>query len=74
LFELITFSSLFLFPVLVAGTSGKDTKFHPLAIAVNSTETAVDFAFIFQALKENCNNLYSKVLVPDGADAVGNRF
>ena len=66
-------------PVLIVGTTDKAKVFHPFGIAVTSSETAIDFKFIFKAVKKGCfvNEQYNykpTALIADGAGAITNGF
>jgi len=64
------------FPVLLVGTSDKNRKFFPIGLAVTSSETTADFAFIFESLKKSYTEEYPgeqyepSVVVADCADAI----
>ena len=45
------------FPVLIAGTTDLQRQFHPLCLAICSSETESDFCFLFKSLK----NVVSKI-------------
>jgi hypothetical protein len=67
------------FPVLVVGTTDKVKRFHPFGIGVTSTETCVDFAFIFNAIAKGVLALTGdtyrpQVLIADAAAAITNGF
>ncbi|OXA39961.1 Glycerol-3-phosphate dehydrogenase [NAD(P)+] [Folsomia candida] len=62
------------FPVLVVGTSDKDSHFHPFGIAITSGETVEDFSSVFQVLKGYDENFEPEVLVADCAEAITNAF
>ena len=52
-------------------------KFHPFAIAVTSDEATDDFRFLFESLKQCCEDFYHhdykpETLIADCADAITN--
>lgn len=65
------------FPVLVIGTTDLHRSFHPIGVAVCTTEQQKDFKFIFASVKQALNNIFSaefkpKYLVADAAKAIHN--
>ena len=61
------------FPVLVIGSSDRDKKFHPLGMAVTTSEAEEDFEFIFKALQGIRGDAYKPdVLIADCCDAISN--
>lgn len=67
------------FPVLVAGTTDQDGKFHPYGIGVSSSETTEDFTFLFKAIADGFERVHGqqyrpKILIADCADAITKGF
>lgn len=67
------------FPFLVVGTVDRAKKFHPLAFALTSTESELDFKFLFVAMKSTIEKLHDcefcpRVLIADGALSIRNAF
>ena len=68
------------FPVLVFATTDRQKKFHLFGVALSSNETADDFLFVFESLKEISsilipNFVYSPTtIIADGAAAITNGF
>jgi len=58
------------FPVLVAGCSDQNRVFHPVTIAVCTGETAEDFRFLFESLKQNNPSYCPQAIVADCSDAI----
>lgn len=66
------------YPVLIVGTTDKCGKFHPLCLAVCTTDKE-DFRLIFKSMKEKIRALFSSefnptVLVSDGSEGIINAF
>lgn len=53
------------YPVLIVGTSDICIVFHPLAVVVCYSKTAVDFSFMFNALKKSCSSLLETIWEPN---------
>lgn len=67
------------FPVLLVGTTDMHRKFHTFGVAVSTHERAVDFEFIFNAVKISLRNLFDeklepKILICDAAHSIHNGF
>lgn len=67
------------FPVLVVGTTDKAKRFHPLCMAISSSERKEDFVMLFDALKRGALTLYDfniepKALICDAAKSIQNAF
>lgn len=67
------------FPVLLVGTSDTHRQFHMIGIAVCTSETSVDFGFIFDAVNKGLNDVFNckinpKHLICDAADSILNGF
>ena len=67
------------FPVLIIGFSDMDKVFHPLGLALCTTERGADFEFIFNSLQVGlyrCGHekLKNISLVADAADSITNGF
>lgn len=67
------------FPVLIVGTTDKDSHFHMSGICVALNEKTEDFEFLFQALKKGVfevTNLefQADTLIADGAGSIQNGF
>jgi hypothetical protein len=67
------------FPVFILGTTDKNRKFHPLCLAVATSEQKDDFKMLFDALKNNVYSLFSSILQPtvlvcDAAKSIQNAF
>lgn len=62
------------YPVLLAGTSDQNNKFHPYALAVVKSESIEDYSFIFRAIQEYVSNWQPTVLLADGSDAITSAF
>lgn len=65
------------FPVLLVGTTDMYRQFHIFGIAVCTTETAVDFAFVFNAVNKGVDHLFGaqirpKFLICDASSAIAN--
>lgn len=67
------------FPLIVLGTVDRTKKFHPIAYACSTHETAEDYEFVFATFHDAIEILYEKkfepkTLIADGADAIRNAF
>ena len=67
------------FPVLVVGTTDKAKRFHPLCMAITTSERKEDFVMLFDALKKAAFSLYSfnlepNALICDAAKSIQNAF
>lgn len=67
------------YPVLLIGMTDSNRKFHPFGVCVATNECAADFEFIFRALKNSVEQLYSteidpKVLICDAGKSIHNGF
>lgn len=67
------------YPLIVLGTVDRAKRFHPLLYGCTSNETADDYAFIFQSVKEGVKKKFGKsfdpkIVVADGAHAIRNGF
>lgn len=67
------------FPFIVVGTVDRVKKFHPLCVALCTSETENDFAFVFKAITDRVNFFFNKsfspkILVADGSFAIRNAF
>lgn len=67
------------FPVLVVGTTDRAKKFHPLCMAVSTSERKEDFQMLFETLRNCASDLYShcwepKSLICDAAKSIQNAF
>lgn len=67
------------FPVLLVGTTDMHRQFHVIGVAVCTTETALDFAFIFGAMNKGLQQVYNaqidlKYVICDAADSIPNGF
>lgn len=64
-------------PFITIGTSDRQRQFHIIALALTTNERACDYEFCFRALQETLINEKSfqpKILMADGAHAIGNGF
>lgn len=61
------------FPVLAVGTTDLCRKFHPMGLAVCTTEQQKDYEFIFAAVKQGIHNIFDQEFEPEFliADAAG---
>lgn len=67
------------YPVLIIGMTDSDRKFHPFGVCVSTNECAVDFEFVFRALKNAGEQLFSadiepKVLICDAGKSIHKGF
>ena len=62
------------YPVILIGTSDKNNKFHPFALAVLKGETTDDYAFVFRSMKLHVSDWSPKMLLADGSDAITAAF
>lgn len=67
------------FPLTILGTIDRNKKFHPIAFACTTNETADDYAFVFNAVKTKIKQFFSTnfeptILISDAADAIRNAF
>lgn len=67
------------YPVLIAGTTDKNRKFHPICLTVTTNECKADFKTMFQGVKSNLLSIFShtfepKILVCDAAKSIQNAF
>lgn len=67
------------FPLTILGTVDRNKKFHPIAFACTTNETADDYAFVFNAVKTKIKQFFSmnfepSILISDAADAIRNAF
>lgn len=67
------------FPVLVVGATDKAKRFHPLCLAISTSERKEDFVMLFDALKKGVFSLYAfnmepKALICDAAKSIQNAF
>lgn len=53
------------FPILLIGMTDSDRKFHPFGVCVSTNESAVDFEFIFRALKDGVQQLFGVDIRPE---------
>lgn len=65
------------FPVLVVGITDRCRSFHPVGIAVCSSEKQKDFEFIFAAVQQGIHNIFEtdfepKYVIADAAFAIHN--
>lgn len=67
------------FPLTILGTIDRNKKFHPIAFACTTNETADDYSFVFEAVKTKIKQIFSvnfepSTLISDAADAIRNAF
>lgn len=67
------------YPVLLAGLSDSNRKFHPFGVCVATRECADDFEFMFKSLKTAVKDLFDvdidpQVLICDAAASIHNGF
>lgn len=67
------------FPLTILGTVDRNKKFHPIAFACTTNETADDYASVFNAVKVKIKEFFSinfapMTLISDAADAIRNAF
>lgn len=67
------------FPFEVVGTVDREKKFHPLCFACTTGETTVDYAFLFEAMRDTIHKLFNvqfkpMILIADGAHSIRNAF
>lgn len=67
------------YPILLIGMTDSNRKFHPFGLCVATNETAEDFEFIFQAVKDGVQRLFDaeinpKVLICDAGKSIHNGF
>lgn len=67
------------YPLIVIGNTDANRAFYPLIFALTSSESTIDYAFVFKAIQsvvlKICNkDFVPKVLIADGADAINNAF
>ena len=67
------------FPVLLVGSTDKRKRFRPFGIAVAHGETAKDFQFIFESVKETYKLVTKKeynpaILIADGSEQITKGF
>lgn len=67
------------FPLTILGTVNRHKKFHPIAFACTTNETADDYAFVFDAVRTKIEQYFSKTFEPttliwDAANAIRNAF
>lgn len=65
------------FPILVVGITDLCRKFHPMGVAVCTSEQQKDFEFIFAAVKQAIHNIFDvefepEYLIADAAGAIQN--
>jgi len=71
--------NIFGLPVIIIGSTDRRRHFHPLCIAVSTTEKSEDFAFVFHSLKnaiekELQHDFSPAILIADAADSITNGF
>lgn len=67
------------FPVLIAGATDSNRKFHPIGVCVSTNEQTSAFKFLFGAIKNKTKELFGveiepSVLISDAAPAIRNGF
>lgn len=67
------------FPLTILGTVDRNKKFHPIAFACTTNETADDYAFVFNAVKVKIRQFFEvdfepTTLISDAANAIQNAF
>lgn len=67
------------FPLTILGTVDKQKKFHPIAFACTTHETADDYSFVFNSVKTKIKQCFAtdfqpSTLISDAADAIRNAF
>ncbi|XP_055307521.1 uncharacterized protein LOC129571717 [Sitodiplosis mosellana] len=67
------------FPLIILGTVDRAKKFHPLAYACTTSETADDYEFVFESIKTAVEVYFEAkfeptTIIADGAHAIRNAF